>query len=703
MAVIGKIRNRSGLLIGVIGVAMVLFIGGELLRGNSNLFTQQDTNVGTINGVSISYEEFENRVAKVVAAQNLNSSQVDQVRNQVWNQMLQEHLVKAEYGNIGVQVTDEELFEEIKNNPRNPVLVQYFTNPNTGKVYEQIQDEITGELSPQKVMQYIRQVINSENPENWLPVEDAIRNSMLSTKHGKLVKEGLYVSNFDATQKSVEDNKRLSISFVGMAYDEVTDEEITISESDLNSYYNSHKSEAEYQQEETMRGVKLAIWNVTPSEEDVLDTEKSAGDLLESFRTAENDTLFVLQNSDVKETAFETINRYDLPTEIDSLLFAADSQEVFGPYAMSGSYRITKKLATVFVSDSVQARHILIQPSETLDTASAEAKIDSIKAAIKGGADFAKLATDLSADLGSAQNGGDLGWFTQGRMVPEFNDACFNGKVGDMPIVKTQFGFHLIEITDKTAEKEKVQIASVTKIIEPSNETFDRAYNKAMEFSIQNNTGEAFTAALDANEEIEVKEFDFVKEGDKTLGDLESPRNVVRWTYDSEVGTVSDVYELGNQFVVATVTSVKNAGVLPLSEVKDKIEEKVKKEKKAEIIKSKFGGETNMDALAQKLNKRVENAADVNFSSFSVPGIGPDLKILGSVFGMEQGEQSNVLVGENGVYIVRVDNIVPADENANTEILRDQIKRSLSSRVDYEVFEALKDKGGVEDNRHKFF
>lgn len=704
MAVIGKIRSKSGLLIGVIGVAMVLFVGGEFLNGGTNIFTKPDTSVGTINGVDISHEEFSNRVNEVASQQNITSDQMDQVRERVWSQLQQEYLVKAEYEKLGIQVTPEELFEEIKNNPRNPILVQYFTNPQTRQVYEQMQDEITGELSSQKVITYVKQLLSDENnAKSWKPVEDAIRNNMLSTKYNKALQEGLYVSNFDAEQKSNEDNKRVNISFAGMSYDQVSDEEITVEESDLKAYYNAHKNEKEYEQKETNRGIKVAIWTVSPSEEDVRATEKAASDLIEGLKATDNDTMFVLQNSDNPNAGFRTVGRYDLPAEVDSILFAGDSGMVFGPYMSANSYHITKKIGGLMESDSVRARHILIQPSETLDSAAARVKIDSIKAAIKAGADFAKLAEELSADLGSAKNGGDLDWFTQGRMVPEFNDACFTGKVGDMPIVSTQFGFHLIEITDKTAEKEKMRIATVSKEIRASDKTFDDAYNVANEFAYGNKTTEAFEAAVNDNPAIQVQDFDLIKEGDKTLGGFENPRQLINWVYSSEPGQVSEVYELGNQMVVATLTSIKNKGQLPFEEVKDRIEQKVKNEKKAEYILAKINGASDVDGVASALGSNVENAAALNFSSFSVPGIGPDTKILGTAFALNEGEQSPVITGENGVYIIRIDKVVPADENANLDMIKDQNRRTLAGRVNYEVFEALKQKGGVDDRRHKFF
>lgn len=701
MAVIGKIRSRSGLLIGIIGVAMVLFVGGDLMKGNSSLFSQPDTDVGEINGTKISYQEFDNRVSQAAANQNITGDQIDQLRNQIWNQLLQEQLVETQYAALGISVSDEELWEEIKSNPRNPILLQYFTNQQTGQIYEQLRDEATGGLSSQKVLFYVQQVLNSETPENWLPVEKAIKNTLLSDKYNNAIKKGLYVTSFDAEEKAKEESNRVSLAFVSMKYDEVSDEEISFDDSDLKSYYNAHKSESDYEQKETNRGIKLIAWDVNPSESDIRKAEQGTADLIAPFKSAENDTLFLLQNSDDRN-GFVTVGRYEMPEEIDSILFNAENGAVMGPYAVGGAFRISKKIQSKMMADSVRARHILIQPSAELDTASARARIDSLKNAIQRGAKFEDLATDFSADLGSAKNGGDLDWFVPGQMVPEFNNACFSGNVGDMPIVFTQFGYHLIEITDMTKRKEKVEIVNITRKIQASDETFEKAYNKASEFSIQNNKLEAFLAAAEESPELNVQSFDFVKEGDKTLGSIENPRGIIRWAYDSEIGQVSDVYEIGNQFIVAALSSIKNKGILPFEEVKDRLEEEVKKEKKAEFILAKIGSAQGVDAVSKELGKNIQTTSDVSFANFSIPQIGPESKVLGIAYGLNEVEESDVIKGDNGIYVIRIDRISLVDPS-NTDLTKNQIARSIGTRVDYEVFEALREKGKVVDNRFKFY
>ena len=264
MAVINSIRKRSGLLIGTIGVAMVLFIGGELFSGN-NMFNKQDTTVGEIAGDKIEYADFEAMVRKIGGDQTLTPEQMNDARNRAWNRFIQNKVLFKEYEKLGLSVAPEELFDQIKNNEQNKVLNQFFTNPQTNLLYEQFQNPATGRLDNNRVLAYVKNVMAGDQKDSWLPIEEAIRLDMLSNKYTQLIKEGLAGSSFAAKIQNSEENQRINLSWTGMNYSEISDDEVVIDESDLKSYYNKHKNEKDFEQEETMRGAKLAIFSVTPS------------------------------------------------------------------------------------------------------------------------------------------------------------------------------------------------------------------------------------------------------------------------------------------------------------------------------------------------------------------------------------------------------------------------------------------------------
>ena len=705
MAVINSIRKRSGLLIGTIGVAMVLFVGGDLLSGNTSLINKQDTTVGEIAGDKIEYVDFEAMVRKIGGDQTLTPEQMDDARNRAWNRFIQNKVLFKEYDKLGLSVAPEELFDQIKNNEQNKVLNQFFTNPQTGQIYDQFKNPVTGRLDNNKVLLYVKNVMAGDEKDTWLPIEEAIRLDALSGKYTQLIKEGLLGSSFAAQVQNTEENQRINLSWTGMNYSEVSDDEITVEESDLKSYYSKHKNEKDFKQEETMRGAKVAVFSVTPSPKDFEDARVEIGNQMDAFKVADNDTLFVYQNSDDPQRAFKLLARYEYPVELDSMIFNAPIDSVFGPYLLQNGFNISKKTGVQFVADSVNARHVLLTLKPESDTSLLLARADSIKVQLDKGVDFAAMATEFSEDFGSAQNGGNLEWFTQGKMVQEFNDICFDSetKKGDIVIVTTQFGIHIIDIMDKTEEKEKVQLSNIVRYVEPSNETFDEAYNKASAFSINNNNLEAFETALSEDATIESFDYSTIKQGDKVLGSIENPRTVIRWVYDNEVGKVSEPFEMGNQFVVSVVTSIKDEGTLPLSEVEELVREKVINEKKSQVILAKLGSYAAIEDAARNVEKQVQSANDISFNMFSITGIGPENKVLGIAFGLPQGETSKAIVGENGVYVIRLDLIGEAPEASDLTFLQDQIKRNYGSRVDIEVFEALKETANITDSRSKFY
>ncbi len=700
MAVIGKIRSKSGLILVTVGVAMALFVLGDLLNSGSGLL-RGSNNVGEIDGEPISYRRFESMVQEQMSGQTANEQQREQVRNQVWNQLLQEKVLLAEFDKVGIDATAEEIFFQLKNNPSNPVLTRYFTNPQSGQIFEQFRAP-QGGLDNQKAIAYFKNIINSDQVEQWLPLEKALKTNRMVSKYNKLIESSLYATAKDVELYHQEENRAARFAYVLKRYDDISDEEISYDEGDLRSYYNENKSKPEYQQDETTRSIKYTIFNVEPTDEDIELLENELRSLKDAFFEAANDTDFINEYSDVPMN-LQLAGRSDVPRGIDTVLFNGEVDQVYGPFTMGPEMRIVKILNTKMESDSVRARHILIPINEERDTASAKQLIDSIKTVISGKNNFEEMAEKYSEDFGSANKGGDLDWFTRGKMVPPFEQACFDGEKGDVTIVLTQFGYHLIEITNKTKEKEKLVLAFVTRRIGPSENTFDNIYNKASEFSINNSNIEAFEVAVEEAPELQVSELDFIKEQDKTLGDFESPRNVIRWIYDNESGKVSEPFEQGNRFIVVSVDKIKEEGVLSFEAVKEDIELEVIKEKKAELITSNLTEYSSIEEVASMLETEVESVEGITFNEFSIPGMGRDNFLMGVIFGMQAGEISEPLEGEEGVVIIQMNEFTEPAVAPDYKIIRDQIAQSLRARIDQEVYEALKESKNVEDNRYKYY
>lgn len=708
MAIISKIRRQSVLLLVVVGLAMVLFILGDILSSNTSFFAQQDNTVGVIDGNEIDFIEFNTQVEQYIA-QNFGSQQVNeatrnQVRSQVWNQYVDRYVFEPLYADLGIAVTDDELIDLIRSNSADPTLMRYFSDQQ-GNIIEQFRDPMTNGLNGPAVIEYLKNGVYSGAPEaqqakqSWEAFKEGWRTNLKAGKLNTLLRKGMYVTSLEAEQSYIGKETSINLSYVAQLYDAIPDSSVSFDDADLKAYYNEHKSEDKYQQKETTRSIEYVVFDIVPSASDIETTKQTLGELKAAFQQTEDDTLFVTENA---ETPFN-IGYYtpgSFPMGIDTALFAAFEGAVFGPYEENGTFKLAKVIGSKVAPDSVEARHILLRVDNG-DTASVRAQADSLKKVIKANNNFAELAMEFSTDPGSAQNGGDLGYFTDGMMVPAFNSACFEGEVGDMPIVTTQFGVHLIEITDQTEDKEKKLVAIVDSKVEPSDKTYEKAFNDANNFYINNGSAELFR---ENGESFGIRNAPNVRLNDRALGGFENPREIITWAYNNEVGTVSEPFSMSEQYVVALLTEVKEKGVLSFESVRNQIELEVIKEKKAEMLKEKMQGETNLDQLATKLGVQVQQVAGMKFNDFSVRGLGNEPKVQGIAYTLDQGQVSIPIEGNRGVYVVRVDSRVDAATEAMPLLSEKRsIESAMGQRVDFQVQSVLRDKAGIEDNRGKFY
>ncbi|HEY4800217.1 MAG TPA: peptidylprolyl isomerase, partial [Bacteroidia bacterium] len=357
--------------------------------------------------------------------------------------------------------------------------------------------------------------------------------------------------------------------------------------------------------------------------------------------------------------------------------------------------------------DSVKARHILIKVAkgDTLSKAKMKIRIDSIKAAILKKKNFMEMAKKFSEDAGSKDSGGALGWFTTGRMVPEFQNACFHGKKGDLTVVLSPFGYHLIEIQDQSKASRKTQVGIIERKVEPGPKTTQDIYNSAIDFVTKYHTSETFAKGVEESHLIK-RQADPLKENDKSIPGVDNPREIIRWAFNAKKGEVStDPFRATNKFIVAHVADIREEGVATLEQKKEEVEFGAKKMKKAE----KFIEEMNalhasaIDDYASKLNLRVNTADGATFTSYSIPNVGREMDLYGPVFSLKKGEMSKPVAGENGVYVVKIENIKEAPETKDYSLAKSQAKNNYSYRVDIEAIDAIKKKAKIKDNRAKYF
>lgn len=387
-----------------------------------------------------------------------------------------------------------------------------------------------------------------------------------------------------------------------------------------------------------------------------------------------------------------------------------DLKSVFGPYNEDGTLKIAKLIEAANRPDSVHARHILLSgQTRTLEQARTEA--DSLIRLLKSGTTFSTLAITNSDDQGSAQLGGDLGWFSEGMMVTPFNDACFGGKKGDIVKAETTFGVHIIEILDQSRPSKKYHVGIVDRKIIPGSITNQRIYSEASQFAGTNNTYEKFNEAV-ASQSLTKRVASDITPQQKTLPGLESPRSLIISLFQTERGRIvldnnqQAVFEVGDKYVVAYCTKVQEEGIAPLKDVENDIRFQVSREKKAEVIAAEFEKNyqpgKSLEDIASAMGLSVQEATQINFRSYSVPGAGVEPALIAAASAAEQGTVSGPVKGENGVFMLTVNSITPAGDQ-DADMLRQRLTTTYQMRGSYEAYEALRKAANIEDKRYKFY
>ena len=697
MAVIGRIRKRVGLLIGFVGVSMILFILGDLVTSNTGLMHRNTDVIGEIAGTKVHYQDFERKVETLTENyksntknENIDQNTQDMLREQAWGMFVNDNVLTPEYEKIGISCSAEELYDMCVGKNPNAQVKQAFTDPKTGQ------------FDPNAVLRFLKDLPNRDETvqRQWRTFEDAIREERIAEKYKNLIKDGLFASSEEAKRNHEEIFNTKTIRFVRLDYNTIPDSTVKFEDSDLEKYYSDNNSK--YKQAENIRKIEYITWEVLPSSDDKEEVKKWIDSKKGEFESSTNDILFVNQNSDTPfDSAFHA--KGTLKPELDSVMFNSNIGTIVGPYLDGESMKLAKLAEVKMVSDSVKARHILLK-FENGDTAAALAKADSLKNVIEKGGKFDVLAPIFSGDPGSAVKGGDLGWFRQGMMVQPFNDACFNGKKGDMAIVISQFGVHLIEIMDKGVPSKQVQVAIVERKIEPSQKTYDNIYNKAMEFASKNPDAPSFESSI-VKQGLNKRIADNIRENDKNILGLDQPRELVRWAFTAKKDDISKVFTFGDKYAIARLTEIREKGTLPLDLVKDQVTAEVRKTKKADILIEKFNkaSGTTIDEIAQKLNTTATDADNVTFANNYIPGIGNEPAVVGTIYNAKANQITKPIKGDNGVAVVYIVSVKEAPPITDIPGNKKQITDQRKSRSDYEVFNALKEKANIDDNRGRFY
>ncbi len=704
MATLQHIRNKAGVLVAVvIALALLAFILGDMLKSGRSLFSNSQNEIAQVAGKSIPVQLYQQNVEEATEnyKRNTNQSAVDEetsekIRQQTWDQLIRNYVMKKEYSEIGISLSSDELFDMVQGNNILPQI----------KEIPIFQNKTTGRFDRSLVIEFLKNIDRDPTGkarQSWLAFEKVISQNRLNDKYNNLIKKGLYVTNQEAKVESQEKNYTTDFDYFLLRYNSVNDSSITITDDDISNYYNEHLNNFK---QKASRDIEYVTFDVVASKKDKQLAQKWIDDIIYDFTNTDDDVQFVNLNAD---SHFNDIyyKEKELPAKIDSFAFHSKVGNVYGPYLEDETFKIAKLSKIAYLPDSVEARHILIASDQkTGDFKKAEALVDSLKTLIKHGKSFTDLAKKYSADQGSADKGGDLGWFKENTMVKAFNDSCFFAKKNDLVTVKTKYGVHLIEILDQSKKYQKVQLAILDRKIEPSSETYQRIYSQASKFAGINNTQEKFEKAIE-KQNLTKKVANNLRENDKKISGLNSPRELVRWAFKAEKGNVSSIFEFDNKFVVATLTGVREDGYAPIDQVKSELEVDVKREKKANKLIKKINNliknNTNINTLAKELNTEVKSSENVKFSSIGMPGLGVEPNLNAAAVTLQKDQLSKPIKGNNGVYVIVVQSITEPDKNLDINKEKTSLTYNLLRQIDYQAYEALKESSNIKDHRSKFY
>lgn len=698
MGLMNSMRNRGGLLVGIIAFAIVAFLAGDVLISGQNIFGGAPSEIGEINGNKVAIADFQSKLdanieqyKKSTGQSNLNESMTGYLVDQTWNQVVYDEVMKEHIAKSNIKVSPEELFDMVQGSNPHPEVRRAFSNPQTGA------------FDPAQVLNFLKnmdqQDPSGETRAQWLTFEKAIQEERVRQKYMNAVKAGMYVPTAFAKADYMEKNKQANATFVMLDYTTVSDSAVTVSESDISNYYNANKYK--FKQAENTRSFDYVSIDVTPSKEDTIETKKWIDEQAAGLASSTNDSSYVNLNAETKYNGAYS-KKGELPASLDTIMFSKPQGFVYGPFIDAGSYKVAKLIGIKSLPDSVRARHILINGNSA---EAAKKTADSLKTLIDNGANFAALAMQYSTD-GSKSQGGDLGYFDNKKMVQPFTEFCFKGTKGKIGVVQSQFGFHVIEITDQKNFNKQITVGVIDRSITPSNSTTQALFGKANTLLSSISSAKEFEA-LKLTDGFSKRVADDIKQTDRFVAGIESPRELIRWAYKADVDDISPLFEAGNKYVFARLTKVKNAGTVPMEYLKSELEAGARKEKKVALLKDKMtaamAGNARIEQVAQKLGTVANPAAGLSFGMPVIPGVAREASVVGTIFGSEKGKLIGPLEGERGVYLIYVDNFVdalPLPDYTNNKI--DQFNMS-KSRVDNEFLEGLKKSAKIVDNRIIFY
>ena len=687
MGMMAKMRSLAPWFIVTVGGLFVLFMVLSDSKIADAIGTRSN-DLGKVNGEKISYQDFANlldRYREFQLKQNgqeIPESQMDQFRDQVWESLVSQKLMEQKISEYDLNVSDNEI-KDLLLGPNPPQSVTQYFIDSTGRFNREAYDAA---------------IRNPQNKTAILQIEDQVRQQILQEKLTSLVNASAFVTDEEIRRKFDDDNVRMNADYILVSLPIQNDSTLIPTDDEISNYYSEHKND--YKKEET-RKVKYVIFNTGASHSDTIAIEKNLSAILEKVKSDTSGFKTFVEIYSEKPYSKDTLQISQIPAAAQDLIVNAKAGSFVGPVLTNEGFILYK------VNKSIKSNETLVKASHILVKDENQAK--TIYKDLISGGDFAKIAIEKSEDPGSGKNGGSLGWFGKGQMVPEFEKAAFNGRVGKIQSpIKSQFGWHIILVTDKTNNKYVVE-SIINKVI-ASPTTVDKKYNTATDFQyLAEENGFESTAKELGYQVLETP--DLLKDASSIPG-LGSNRSLLLFTFDNDVDDITPVFKFQSGYVVALISDVSKAGFKPLDEVKSSIELLVKREKKSEKELS-ITKEIETKIADGDFNKATEVFSDAKISTAinftpagSIPTLGRDYAFSQKALELPVNKISEPFKGNRGSYIIKVTSKTPFD-STSFSMQKNSIRTSLLNQKKSALYTQwllnIKNEADIVDNRYQFF
>ncbi len=697
MAIISTLRDKgSKFLLIVVGTTIALFVIQDILAPNSSIIGQNRNIVGSINGEEIDLVRFNAVYEELTYNFSLNNGrsptqqEVSELRDQAWERLINDISYVEEFNKIGLTVTDKESVDMVQGNNIHPMIIQAFADPSTGS------------FNKDNVIGYLQNLSNqpANQKQAWFSFESGLKPMRLRTKYDNLIAQSTYYNSLDAEAEYFNTSSQIDLAYFYIPFFAVSDTLFDVSANEMRSYLNKNKSD--YNQDET-RSIDYAFFPVQPSAEDSTFFENEINDIRSNLMSPNiiDDSTYAVINSD----SFNPYIKYN-PDELPTDLVGEDVGFITEPTYENGSISI-KKLSKIDqdAQEKARAKHILLRFDDS-NKSTVRIEANRILNLLRSGSDFEETARTYSQD-GSASNGGDLGWFTDGMMVKPFQDAVFSRRrSGLIPrIIETDFGFHIINVTyPKT--RTSYFVANISKDILPSDNTRNNIYRSAELFKLDiKSTEDVFSDYLKDNNIIGGNISDIDKNSTE-VGTIPNARNVILWSYsdDRYVGEVSDVLETDEGYIVAQINEMKDEGTKKLDEVENSIKRRIIDEKKYEYLKKILVDYSSLQDLKDNSGLGdIYRSSGISMTENSLSNVGFSPESIGTAFSMQEGELTRPFKIDGGVIVLGLESKVLADTLSNYDDYRNTLIQTNRFNVPLKIDDAIKHFSDIEDDRYKFF